>query len=207
MSMSKVGATLFIMSFNILLDIYVIYCGNDIVPFNSFPQVYIAIMSCPDNDDNQFSHMAVVQVVIQSLPDHIWWRHQMEIFSALLAICAGNSPVSGEVPAQRPVTRSFDVFFDLCLNKRLSKQLWGWWFEMRSHPLWRRCNGLEYYHMSGTRLTTTNVETLHYCTFVRGIHRSPLHFLHKGPVMSKACPCHDVFMERLHAVTKICIFG
>ena len=50
-----------------------------------------------------------------------WWRHQMEIFSALLAICAGNSPVPGEFPAQRPVTRSFDVFFDLCLNKRLRK--------------------------------------------------------------------------------------
>ena len=46
----------------------------------------------------------------------------MESFSALLAICAGNSPVSGEFPAQRPVTRSFDVFFDLRLNKRLSKQ-------------------------------------------------------------------------------------
>ena len=42
-----------------------------------------------------------------------WWRHQMETFSALLAFCAGNSPVSGEFPAQRPVTRSFDVFFDL----------------------------------------------------------------------------------------------
>ena len=45
----------------------------------------------------------------------------METFSALLAICAGNSPVSGEFPTQRPVTRSFDVFFDLCRNKRLSK--------------------------------------------------------------------------------------
>ena len=41
----------------------------------------------------------------------------MEIFSALLAICAGNSPVTGEFPAQRPVTRSYDVFFDLRLNK------------------------------------------------------------------------------------------
>ena len=40
-----------------------------------------------------------------------WWRHQMETFSALLAICAGNSPVTGEFPAQRPVTRSFDVLF------------------------------------------------------------------------------------------------
>ena len=38
-----------------------------------------------------------------------WWRHQMETFSALLAICAENSPVPGEFPAQRPVTRSFDV--------------------------------------------------------------------------------------------------
>ena len=51
-----------------------------------------------------------------------WWRHQMETFSALLAVCAGNSPVPGEFPSQRPVTRSFDVFFDLRLNKRLSKQ-------------------------------------------------------------------------------------
>ena len=46
-----------------------------------------------------------------------WWRHQMETFSALLAICAGNSPVPGELPAQRPVTRSFDVLFDPGLNK------------------------------------------------------------------------------------------
>ena len=48
-------------------------------------------------------------------------RHQMETFSALLAICAGNSPVLGESPAQKAVTLSFDVFFDLHPNKRLSK--------------------------------------------------------------------------------------
>ena len=46
----------------------------------------------------------------------------METFSALLAICTGNSPVSGEVPAQGPVTRNFDVFLYLRLNKRLGKQ-------------------------------------------------------------------------------------
>ena len=51
-----------------------------------------------------------------------WWRHQMETFSALLAICAGNSPVTGEFPAHKPVTRGFDVFVDLRLNKRLSKK-------------------------------------------------------------------------------------
>ena len=50
----------------------------------------------------------------------------MEIFPVLRAICAGNPSVTGEFPAQRPVTRSFHVFFDLRLNKWLSKQSWGW---------------------------------------------------------------------------------
>ena len=44
----------------------------------------------------------------------------MGTFSALLALWAGNSPVSGELPSQRPVTRSFDALFDLRLTKRLS---------------------------------------------------------------------------------------
>ena len=52
-----------------------------------------------------------------------WWRHQMETFSALLALCAGNSPLT-----------------DLRLNKRLGKQWWGWWFETPSRPLLRHCN-------------------------------------------------------------------
>ena len=69
-----------------------------------------------------------------------WWRHQMETFSALLALCAGNSPVTDEFPAQRPMTRSFGVFFDLCINNLLSKQSWGWWFETPSVSLWRHCN-------------------------------------------------------------------
>ena len=45
----------------------------------------------------------------------------METFSALLAICAGNPPVPGEFLAQRPMTRNFDVFFDVRPNKLLSK--------------------------------------------------------------------------------------
>ena len=71
-----------------------------------------------------------------------WWRQQIEAFSVLLAICAGNSLVTGEFPSQRPVTRGFDVFFDLRLNKRLNKPSWGWWFETLSHPLWRQCNAV-----------------------------------------------------------------
>ena len=60
--------------------------------------------------------------------------------SALLVLCAGYSPVSSEFPSQRPVTRSFDVIFDLRLNKLLSKQSWGWWFETPSRSFWRYCN-------------------------------------------------------------------
>ena len=51
------------------------------------------------------------------------------------------SPGTGEFPAQRPVTRSFDVFFDRHPNERLCKQSWGWWFETPSCPLWRHRNG------------------------------------------------------------------
>ena len=63
----------------------------------------------------------------------------METISALLAICAGNSPVP--LYPQRPV--SFDVFFDLRLNKRLSEQSWGWLFETLSRALWRHPNGTQ----------------------------------------------------------------
>ena len=63
--------------------------------------------------------------------DVIKWKP----FFALLALCAGNSHVTGEFRAQRPVTLSFDIFFDLRLNKPLSKQSWGWWFETPSRPL------------------------------------------------------------------------
>ena len=89
--------------------------------------------------------------------ENSWWRHQMETFSALLALCAGNSPVPGEFPAQRPVTRSFDVFFDLRLNKPLSKQWWGWWFETLSSPSWRQCNVLEIVKFSASFMVILNV--------------------------------------------------
>ena len=62
--------------------------------------------------------------------------------SALLALRAGNSQVTGEFPSRRPVTRIFDVFFDLRLNKRLSKRAWGWWFEKPSRPLWRHSSAI-----------------------------------------------------------------
>ena len=95
-----------------------------------------------------------------------WWRHQMETFSASLALCVGNSPVPGGFPAQRPVTRSFDVFFDLCLNKRLSKQSWGWWFKTPSCPLWRYCNVSG---AAGTMATSNVAEQRSYCSNARTV--------------------------------------
>ena len=61
-------------------------------------------------------------------------------FSALLAICEGNPPVTGGFPPQMPVARSFDVFFDLCLNKWLRKQSRRRRFETPWRSLWRHCN-------------------------------------------------------------------
>ena len=70
----------------------------------------------------------------------IWWRHQIETFSVLLALCEWNPQASGGVPSQRPMTRKFDVFFDLNPNKRLIKQPSRRWFETPSRSLWRRCH-------------------------------------------------------------------
>ena len=72
--------------------------------------------------------------------DVIKWKH----FPRYWPFVRGNSPETGEFPTQRPVTRSFDGFVDLRLNKRLSKQWWGWWFETLSRPLWRHPNVIRY---------------------------------------------------------------
>ena len=65
----------------------------------------------------------------------IKWEH----FSVTV-LCKGNSPVTGGFPLQGSLKRSFDVFFDLRLNKRLSKQSRGRWFEKPSRSLWHHCN-------------------------------------------------------------------
>ena len=68
--------------------------------------------------------------------DVMKWEHFLRYWSFVRGIL----PVTGEFPTKRQVTRSFDVFFDLCLNKRLSKQSRGWWFETPSCSLWRHFN-------------------------------------------------------------------
>ena len=73
----------------------------------------------------------------------LWWCVSGDIITISPVYMAttsnGNLPITGEFPAQRPVTTSFDVgFFYLCLSKRLGKQSQGWWYETPSRSLSRR---------------------------------------------------------------------
>ena len=120
--------------------------------------------------------------------------------SALLTLCEGNPRVTGGFSSQRPVTRSFEVFSDLRLNKRLSKQSRRRWIETPSRPLWRHCyvksriffNSTKWFSGSYGRHSSNQIEKanhddvikwkyfLRYWLFVRGIHLSPVNYPHKG---------------------------
>ena len=113
------------------------------------PATWLCSAGCSVFEDSKYQrsvgrglseHNPMSAVCFSSQWASTWWRHQMETFSVLMGICAGNSPLPGEFPSQRPVTRTFDVYFYLRLNKRLRKQSWGWWFETLSCSLWRHCN-------------------------------------------------------------------
>ena len=125
-----------------------------------------------------------------------WWHHQMETFSTLLAICAGNSLVPGEFSTQLPVARSFDVSFDLHPNKQLSKQWWGWWFETQSCPLLSQITSLTIvYSIIYSGANQRKYQSSALLAFVRGIHWSPVNSPHKGPVTQKMFPFDDIIMS------------
>ena len=84
-----------------------------------------------------------VDRIIWSNNGMLYWHIYMSLGLKQFMMTSSNGnifrwPVNS--PHKWPVTRSFDVFFDLRLNKHLSKQSWGWWFETLSRPLWRHCN-------------------------------------------------------------------
>ena len=115
------------------LKIIISHCLSSLFPFWCFIFLSHAVFCQP------FAATPIIFAVF-GVGDHddvIKWKHFPRY---CMAICAGNSPVTGEFPAQRSVMRSFDVFFDLRLNKRLSKQSWDWWFETPPRPFWRHCN-------------------------------------------------------------------
>ena len=84
--------------------------------------------------DNKSSHSNSLEYLMMTSSNG-------NIFRVTGPLC-GEFTGPGEFPAQKPVTRSFDVFFDLRPNKRLSKLPWGWWFETLSWSLWRHRNVL-----------------------------------------------------------------
>ena len=132
------------------------------------------------------------------------WRHQMETFSALLAICVGNSPLTGEFPAQRPVMRSFDVFFHLRLNKWLSKQSWGCWFGTPSRSLWRHpydfCVKLLQHLTASSRRNLKNDEAKYVFIWIKRLPTIyAVYFLHK---LEKIICSRVSFLYRMEYVSK-----
>ena len=110
-----------------------------------------------------FLPLVYIYIQIQSILSKTWWN--ANIFRVTGPLC-GEFTGHRWIPAQRPVTRSFDVFFDLRLIKRLSTQSRGWWFETPSRPLWRH----KTYHSLPTRLR-------YYASFVQSIPCCVLNFL------------------------------
>ena len=111
------------------------------------------------------------------------------IFRVTGPLC-GEFTGPGEFHTQRPVTRSFDVFFDLRLNKRLSKQPWGWWFETLSWSLWRQCNEEKYTTTQWTlNISRSFVSQLHYT-----LNRHPNIMHHCGWPKIIHHICRDIFI-------------
>ena len=111
-----------------------------------------------------------VKVVRQPLAgDAMMTSSNGNLFRVTGPLC-GEFTGPGELPTQRPVTRSFDVFFDLRLNKRLSKQSWCWWFETPPWSLWRQCNARGLSEFS-SELTWSHIRVEPTTLRKRGIYR------------------------------------
>ena len=113
-------------------------CASYTLVWNDSPTAMIYIDGLAQDCSNSIANAlellqscADTSICCACCTHHTWWRHQMEIFSALLAFCVGNSSVTGEFPSQRPVTRSFDVFF-ICawINSRANN---GYAGDLRRH--------------------------------------------------------------------------
>ena len=149
---------------------------------------------------------------------YTWWRHQMETFSTLLALCEGNLPATGRSPPPPTHTHTHKVqcrgalMFIPCVSKWHSKQSIRRWFETPWHWLWSPCNlsASELYY-TASEITSVSIVYSIVCSsenqrkyhssaslaFVRRIHRWPVNFPHKGPVTRKIFPFHDVIVTNV----------
>ena len=105
------------------------------VPIKTYTNVLAgANQSKKDIEFNRISKGVYLMNVMQCI---LMTSSNGDIFPVTGHVCG---EFTSEFIAQKPVMRSFGVFFDLRLNERLSKHSWGWWFETPSPPLWRHIN-------------------------------------------------------------------
>ena len=79
-----------------------------------------------------------------------WWRHQMEYNFRVTGALCGELTGHWWIPLTKGQWRGALMFSLICaLNIRLSKHLWGWWFETTSRSLWRHCNDRGQFWPSG----------------------------------------------------------
>ena len=134
--------------------------------------------------------------------------------SGMMTSLSGNTD---EFPAQRPVTRSFDVFFDLHLNKRLNKQPWGWWFETQSCLLWRHCTRIiecmdAYWLVLPISFTTISLTLrqlkyrLYICVIFVCISYS-IRRHHGRTVWLNGPPCINIFEIKIKEWSNFCLPG
>ena len=124
--------------FIIKLMILVYYYWWSYIYFIGLCHIHACI--CAENDKYHVE-MDVIQWTWYGFLYPMMTSSNGNIFRVTGPLC-GEFTGPGEFPTQRPVTRSFDVFFDLRRNEWLSKQPWGWWFETPSLSLSRQCNAL-----------------------------------------------------------------
>ena len=109
-----------------------------------------------------------------------WWRHQMEPFSAFMALCAGNSR-SRWIPRTKASDAKLWYFFDLRLNIRLSKQPRGWWFETPLWSLWRQCYDVE--------VPQTTSRVISSWLYMKQIVGFDFKDYQQGHIRTKSCVC------------------
>ena len=114
--------------------------------YDIFAQVFPSRAIARQNQDKNMNGLSITNTIqlfsIRIIMHIMMTSSNGNIFRVTGHLC-GKFTGPGEFPAQRPVTRSFDVFFDLRLNKRLSKQPRGWWFETPAWSLWRHHNVMQ----------------------------------------------------------------
>ena len=110
------------------------------------------VISCSNHASTALVIGRQTALLLQYHDDVIKWKHFRRYWAFVRGI--HRSPMNS--PHRRPVTRSFGVFFDLRLNKQLSKQSRCWWFEMPSRPLWRHCKDGMHANWTGVSLISEN---------------------------------------------------